>query len=104
MCIAFPFTILYPFIDAYILKHAAVDMVVPFDYSNSLLFTSSIIFGFTSLIIVSKEWIDRRVWAVLVPPLRAHNLVRGRIGNLALGTTGSVSVLLFSSTSFNTNV
>jgi hypothetical protein len=104
LCIAFPFAILYPFFDAHILKHVPIDTVVPFEFSNSLLFTSSILFGFTSLIIVSKEWIDKRVWAVLVPPLTLIILSGVAIGNLALGTTNSVEVLLFSSASFNANV
>jgi hypothetical protein len=25
------------------------------------------LFGFTSLIIISKEWVEREIWAVLVP-------------------------------------
>ncbi|MDQ1281457.1 MAG: hypothetical protein QG670_2722 [Thermoproteota archaeon] len=59
--IAFPFAILYPFLDGYIFRPVSIGTIVPFDYSNSLLFTSSILFGFTSLIIVSKEWVDNRV-------------------------------------------
>jgi hypothetical protein len=104
LCLAFPFTIIYPFLDAYIIKHVAAETVVSFDYSNSLLFTSSILFGFTSLIIVSKDWIDKRVWAILVPPLTLIVLSGVAIGNLALGTTNSLQVLLFSSASFNANV
>jgi hypothetical protein len=104
LCIAFPFAILYPFLDAYIFKHVPTDIIIPFELSNSLLFTSSILFGFTSLIIVSKEWIDKRIWAVLIPPLALIILSGVAIGNLALGTTNSVGVLLLSSASFNANV
>jgi hypothetical protein len=104
LCIAFPFAILYPFLDAYIFRHVPMDTVVPFEYSNSLLFTSSILFGFTSLIIVSKEWIDKRVWAILLPPLVLIVLSGIEIGNLALGNANSVVVLLYSSAAFNANV
>jgi hypothetical protein len=104
LCIAFPFAILYPFLDAHVLKHVSANTIVPFEFSNSLLFTSSILFGFTSLIIVSKEWVEKRVWAVLLPPLALIILSGLAIGSLALGTTNSLEVLLFSSASFNANV
>jgi hypothetical protein len=104
LCIAYPFAILYPFLDAYVLRHVSMDTVVPFEFSNTLLFTSSILFGFTSLIIVSKEWIDKRVWAILVPPLALIILSGVTIGNLALGNANSVVVFLYSSAAFNANV
>ena len=104
LCIAFPFAILYSFFDAYIFRHVPTDTIVPFELSNSLLFTSSILFGFTSLIIVSKEWIDKRIWSVLIPLLALIIFSGVTIGNLALGTTNSVGVLLLSSASFNANV
>jgi hypothetical protein len=63
-----------------------------------------ILFGFTSLIIVSKEWIDRRIWSVLLPPLVLIVLSGVAIGNLAFGASSDLSVLLFSSASFNANV
>ena len=47
LMIAFPFAIIYPFYDTYLLKHVAADVIIPFDFSNALLFTSSILFGFT---------------------------------------------------------
>ncbi len=102
--VAYPFTIIYPFFDAYVLRRVSPAFAVPFDYSNSLLFTSSILFGFTSLIVVSKEWVDRRVWAVLIPPLVMLVLAGIAIGSLALGSTNDLSVLLFCSASFNANV
>lgn len=104
LCVAFPFAILYPFLDAAIFRPVPSETVVPFEFSNSLLYTSSILFGFTSLIVVSKEWIDKRVWAVLLPPLALIILSGVAIGNLALGTMNSVEVLLFNSASFNANV
>lgn len=81
-----------------------MDRIVPFEFSNSLLFTSSILFGFTSLIIVSKEWIDKGIWSILVPPLALIILSGVAIGNLALGNANSVVVLLYSSAAFNANV
>ena len=61
--------IIYPFLDTYVLRHVFVDMQVPFDFTNGLLFTASILFGFSSLMVVSKEWVDKRIWTVLLPPL-----------------------------------
>jgi hypothetical protein len=102
--LGYPFAIIYPFFDAYVLRHVAAGMVIPFDFSNTLLFTSSILFGFTSLIIVSKEWIDRRIWAILLPPLTLIVLSGVTIGNFALGSSNDLSVLLFCTASFNANV
>jgi hypothetical protein len=56
LSIGFPVAIIYPFVDTYVFKHVSVDLVVPFDYTNGLLFIASILFGFSSLIVVSKEW------------------------------------------------
>ena len=104
LMIAFPFAIIYPFYDTYLLRHISADVIIPFDFSNALLFTSSILFGFTSLIIVSKEWIDRRIWSILLPPLVLIVLSGVAIGNLALGASSDLSVLLFTSACFNANV
>jgi hypothetical protein len=79
-------------------------MAVPFDFTSGLLFIASILFGFSSLIVVSKEWVDRRIWAVLLPPLALIVLTGVTISNLALGFANAVQVLLFSSASFNANV
>ncbi len=104
LCIAYPFAILLPFANAYVLARQPADLVVPFDYTNTLLFTSSILFGFTSLIVVSKEWVDKRVWAILMPPLAMIVLSGVMIGNLALGSAGSVTAFLYSSAAFSANV
>jgi len=77
---------------------------VPFDFTNDLLFITSILFGFTSLIVVSKEWGDGRVWMVLLPPLVLIVLTGVSISNLALGASNSVKALIFSSAAFNANV
>ena len=74
-----------PVFDAYIVRHILSDIVISFDFANTLLFTSSILFGFTSLIIVSKERIDKRIWAVLFPPLVLIVLSGIAVGKVALG-------------------
>jgi hypothetical protein len=102
--IGFPFAIIYPFFDAYVVKHLAVDMQVSFDFTNGLLFIASILFGFASLMVVSKEWVDRRIWTVLLPPLALIVLTGVSISNLALGASNSVQTLVFSSAAFNANV
>jgi hypothetical protein len=102
--VGFPFAIIYPFYDAYVVKHLAVNLQVSFDFTNGLLFIASILFGFSSLMVVSKEWVDRRIWTVLLPPLALIVLTGVSISNLALGATNSVQTLVFSSAEFNANV
>jgi hypothetical protein len=102
--IGFPVAIIYPFFDTYVIKHVAAGLEVPFDFSNGLLFIASVLFGFASLMVVSKEWVDKRVWTVLLPPLLLIVLTGVSITNLALGAVDSVQVLTFSSAAFNANV
>jgi hypothetical protein len=84
LCISFPIAISLPFMDAYIFRHVPLEIVVPFEFGNALLSVSSILFGFTLLIIISKEWVDKRIWAVLVPPLILIVLSGVSIGNWLL--------------------
>ena len=102
--IGFPAAILYPFVDTYVLKQVSSATQVSFDFTNGLLFIASILFGFSSLIIVSKEWVDKKMWAVLIPPLVLIVLSGVTISNLALGYSNSVQALVFSSASFNSTV
>jgi hypothetical protein len=102
--VGFPFAIIYPFFDAYVVKHLAIDLQVSFDFTNGLLFIASILFGFSSLMVVSKEWVDKRIWTVLLPPLIFIVLMGVSISNLALGAANSVQALVFSSAAFNANV
>jgi len=102
--LGFPTAIIYPFFDTYVVKHVAVGFEVPFDFTNGLLFIASVLFGFASLMVVSKEWVDKRIWTVLLPPLMLIVLTGVSISNLALGSANSVQVLAFSSAAFNANV
>ncbi len=104
LCVGFPVAISLPFIDTYVLKHIAADIQVSFEFTNGLLSIASILFGFSSLIIISKDWIDKRAWAVLIPPLVLIVLTGVSITNLALGASNSVQVLVFGSAAFNANV
>jgi hypothetical protein len=79
-------------------------MQVSFDYTNGLLSIASVLFGFSSLIIISKEWVDKRAWAVLLPPLALIVVSGVSISNLALGYANPVQVLVFCSAAFNANV
>ncbi len=104
LLISFPVAIVLPFVDAYVFKHVSSTLEVPIDYAAALLSISSILFGFTSLIIISKEWVDKRIWTVLIPPLVLIVLSGVTIGNLALGAANPVQTLLFCSATFNANV
>ena len=104
LLVAFPLAILLPFIDAFYFKHIPSTIQVPFEFTAGLLTTSSILFGFTSLIIITKEWVEKQVWAVLIPPLALIILSGVSISNLALGIDNQVQALLISSATFNANV
>ncbi len=65
---------------------------------------SGVLFGFSSLIIISKDWEDRRVWAVLIPPLALLIAAGVSLRNLALGFANPVEVLVPRSSTFNANV
>ena len=104
LLIGFPLAILLPFVDAFYFKHVSLNIEVPFEFTAGLLSTSSILFGFTSLIIISKEWVERKVWAVLMPPLALIILSGVSISNLAIGFENPVRALLLSSATFNANV
>ncbi len=104
LLVSFPLAILMPFIDAYGFKQISMTIQVPFEFIAGLLSTASILFGFTSLIIISKEWVEREVWAILVPPLVLIILSGVSISSLALGFENQVQALLLSSATFNANV
>jgi hypothetical protein len=65
----FPIRHNLPFLDAYVVRHLADNLQVSFDFTNGSLFIASILFGFSSLIVVNKECVDRRICTVLLPPL-----------------------------------
>jgi hypothetical protein len=104
LLVGFPLAILMPFVDAFYFKHVSLSIEVPFEFTAGLLSTASILFGFTSLIIISKEWVEKKVWAVLMPPLALIILSGVTISNLAMGFENPVQALLISSATFNANV
>jgi hypothetical protein len=104
LLIGFPVAIGLPFINVLVIQHVSLETPVSFDFTAALLSASSILFGFTSLIIISKEWVEKKIWAVIMPPLSLIILSGVEIGNLALGLENPVSALLISSAAFNANV
>ncbi len=104
LLIGFPLAIGLPFVNVLLIHHVSLETSVSFDFTAALLSASSILFGFTSLIIISKEWVERKIWVVIMPPLALIVLSGVEIGNLALGLENAVSALLISSAAFNANV
>ncbi len=104
LLIGFPLAIGLPFVNVLLIHHVSLETPVSFDFTAALLSASSILFGFTSFIIISKEWVERKIWAVIMPPLALIVLSGVEIGNLALGLENAVSALLISSAAFNANV
>jgi hypothetical protein len=93
-----------PFVNTLIFQRVSLETPVSFEFTAALLSASSILFGFTSLIIISKEWVERKIWAVIMPPLALIILSGVEISNLALGLENPVNALLISSATFNANV
>ena len=104
LCVGYPLAILLPYYIAFGVNQIPLDRTVSIDFINGLLSTSGILFGFSSLIIISKEWADRRVWVVLLPPLALLIASGVYIGNLGLGLANPVEVLVLCSSTFNANV
>jgi hypothetical protein len=104
LLIGYPLAIGLPFVNVLFIQHVPMETPVSFDFTAALLSASSILFGFTSLIIISKEWVERKIWAVIIPPLVLIILSGVEIGNLALGLENPVNALLISSAAFNANV
>ncbi|HKT22478.1 MAG TPA: hypothetical protein VJR06_07725 [Nitrososphaerales archaeon] len=104
LCIGYPLATLLPYYITFDVNRVPLDTPVSFEFINGLLSTSGILFGFSSLIIISKEWIDRRVWVVVIPPLALLISAGVSIGNLALGFANPVEVLVLCSSTFNANV
>ena len=100
----YPLAVVLPYLTTFGMNRIAPETQVPFEFVNGLLSTSGILFGFSSLIVISKDWIDRRVWAVIVPPLALLIASGVSIGNLALGLANPVDVLVLCSATFNANV
>ena len=53
---------------------------------------------------VTKDWVDKRIWSVPLPSLALIVFTGVSISNLALGYANPVQTLVFSSASFNANV
>jgi hypothetical protein len=104
LSIGYPFAIVMPYILAFQVNQVGLDVKVPIEFINGLLSTAGILFGFSSLIIISKDWIDRRVWLVIIPPLALLITSGVYIGNLALGFANPVEVMVLCSSTFNANV
>jgi len=60
--------------------------------------------GFTSLILISKKWVERKVWVVLIPPPTVIILSGVSNSNLGMGFENPVQSLLNSSATFSANV
>ena len=104
LCVGYPIAIILPYYLAFSVDRVSPTANVPFEFINGLLSTAGILFGFSSLIIVSKDWIDKRVWSVLLPPLGLLVASGVYIGNLGLGFANPAEVLVLCSSTFNANV
>ena len=70
---------------------------------NGLLTASSILFGFSSLVVVSQKPLKRTLWVVLLPSLALTMMSGGAIVDVALGTKNTVEAILWLSATFNVN-
>jgi hypothetical protein len=81
----YPLAIVLPYVSAFVVEHVSLQTPVSLEFIDVLLSTSGILFGFSSLIVISKDWIDRRLWIVILPPLALLITSGVYVGNLALG-------------------
>ena len=102
--VGYPLAILLPYYLAFAVYKVLPTGQVPFEFINGLLSTSGILFGFSSLIVISKDWIERQVWAVMIPPLALLVASGVYIGNLGLGFGNPAEVLVLCSSTINANV
>ena len=73
-------------------------------FLNGLLTASSILFGFSSVLVIGQKPVQMRTWVLLLPPLILTILAGIQIVDVALGSGNSVFAVLMLSTSFHSNM
>lgn len=104
---AYALTVAYPFLDAYVMGRVSFDRQIDPELMTGLLTASSILFGFSSLIILSQEITRkerRKLWWLIFPPLIFIILSGSGIADVALGKANAVRTTLILIASFNANV
>jgi len=101
--IAYTICIIYPFINAH-LSEVSFDSQVDPTYMNGLLTASSILFGFSALLVIGERPTEKILWWILVIPLIFIVFSGGQISSVALGTANEVFALLMLTSTFNTNI
>ena len=97
LCIASPFYVIY------ILRAASSELHINPEIINGLLTTSSILFGFTTLIVASQKKIDRELYFMLLPPLILIIFSGGMILEFALNEKRGIETLAWIFASFLVN-
>ena len=85
-------------------KQVSFEREVDPELINGLLTASSILFGFSSLVVVSQKPFKRTLWVALLPSLFLIMMSGGAIIDVALGMKNTVEAILWLSATFNVNV
>ena len=94
---------MFPFLDAYVIRPVSFDRQIDPEFLNGLLTASSILFGFSSLLVVSQKFAERILWVILLPALILIISSGGTIADVALGRGNAVEGLLILTASFLVN-
>ena len=93
-----------PFYNVYFIEARAHEIKIDPELFNGLLTGSSILFGFSSFIVVSEKKIDKNLWIMLLISLFSMVFCGSAICDLALDKGNDVDVLLVVRASFFVNV
>jgi len=95
--------VLSPFYHIYITKKISIDTPVDPEYINGLITVSSILFGFSSLLVFQKQRNDRIFWYILTFPLFFIGLTGGSIWNVVTGLHKPMMAFIYAWISLNVN-
>ena len=86
------------------MKRVSFERQIDPEFMNGLLTASSILFGFSSLLVVTEKPIKRTLWLILLIPLFLIISSGSIISDVALGMHNPVEAILVLRASFNANV
>jgi len=98
------FFITYPFLDAYVFRRVSFDQQIDPEFMSGLLAASSILFGFSSLLVLNQKRISKRLFILLFVPLFLIIISGSAISDAALGRGTGIRALLILASGFNANI
>ena len=96
--------LLSPFYHVYISKKVSIDNPVDPEYINGLLTVSSILFGFSSILVYQQRKEDEWLKYILLIPVFLFGMSGGSIWNVVVGINKPMQALLWTWTSVLVNI